>query len=319
MSDRSDLPASSRGRGAPARLLRRFVRLVAVRWVVVLYRRVDRARAFSLASDAAFWFFLGLIPLMAVAGMLAVKVTMHRSGSVVPLLTPLPGSVRAFVGRELWQVSAWSGGTVGPIAGGVFVWLASSGVHAVCDALEGVTEGRPRPWWKKRLLSIAGCVALSVGVALITALGVGLDWISQITGTADPIHDLPTLAERSVRVGLAALVSLGLVLGLYAIGIVPAKLRRMPVLPGALLTVALQFVLGFGYSAYLSRLGDGSAYLASLSTIGVTMMTLFLMATALLVGAVLNELLAVTRAVSKAQRPVAPASPGSERPDGQSQ
>jgi len=300
----------SRLRGSIARAARWVSRLRVVRWPVVLYRRVDRARTFTLAAEAAFWFFLGLIPLTAVAGMLAVKLAMHKSGTVVPLLTPLPGSVRAFVGKELWQVSAWSGGTVGPIAGGVFIWLASSGVHAVCDAMEGVTEGRPRPWWKKRLLSIVGCVALSVGVALITALGVGLDWLSQLTDPVAAVRSDPSLPERVLRVGLAALVSLGLVLGFYALGIVPAKLRRMPVLPGAALTVALQFIFGSGYRLYIGQLGDGSAYLASLSTIGVTLMTLFLMATALLVGAVLNELLGVTRAVAARHRRGAEAGAG---------
>jgi membrane protein len=310
MPDAPRPSAAARARTLAARALHRIAHLRPVRWPSVLYRFIDRSRTFGLAAEMAFWFFLGLIPLAAVVGMIAVKLTVRAQGTVLPLLTPLPGSVRAFVGQELGHVSAWSGGTVGPIAGAVFVWLASSGLHAVFDALELATQAKPRPWWKKRLLSIAGCVGLSLGVAIITALGVGLEWLTRLSGAREAIQDHPPVLGWAVRVGLAAAISLGLVAGLYRLGIPTSKARQMPTVPGVLLAVALQFLLVYGYRFYIAKLGDGSAYLASLATIGVTMMVLYLMGIALLTGAELNQLLAVTRAVKSNAARAAPPKPG---------
>jgi uncharacterized BrkB/YihY/UPF0761 family membrane protein len=65
----------------------------------------------------------------------------------------------------------------------------------------------------------------------------------------------------------------------------------MPVLPGALAAVALQFVTGLAYKAYLSELGVVGAYQAGLTAIAVTLTALYLFATALLVGIQLNVFL----------------------------
>lgn len=282
------------------------------RWAYVLYRLMDRSRAFGLAAEMAFWFFLALIPLAVVAGMAAVKLTLRSRGTLAPLLMPLPESVRVFVANELSQVSAWNGGTVGPIAGAVFVWLASSGLHAVFDALELETSTRRRPWWKKRLLAIAGCFGLSLGVAAVGVLGVGLDWFWRLARETVPmVPESERFVARAIRLGVAGLVWLGLVVALYKLGIPRISGRAMPAAPGAILAIVLQLVLGYGYGVYVARLGDGGAYLAGLAIIGVTMIGLYLMALALLAGAELNELLALTRAISRqaARRP-----PGRDAP-----
>ena len=66
----------------------------------------------------------------------------------------------------------------------------------------------------------------------------------------------------------------------------------MPILPGALLAVALEILFGFAYAFYIAKVGDGGAYLAGLAVIGVTMIGLYLFTAALLVGAVVNRKLA---------------------------
>jgi membrane protein len=173
----------------------------------------------------------------------------------------------------------------------MFVWLASGGVHAIFDALELETESEARPWWKKRLLAIATCLVLSVAVAALALLGTGLDWIRQVgAGVALDLHfGSSSGLWRAVRFlgGGATLVLLHV--GLYKIGLPRQARRRLPLWPGAILAVVLEALLGFGYGIYLSRVGTESAYQASLSVIAVTMITLWLLSTALLVGAGLNR------------------------------
>ncbi len=86
--------------------------------------------------------------------------------------------------------------------------------------------------------------------------------------------------------------------GLYWIGLPKQARRRLPLWPGALLAVLLEVALGFGYGFYLSRVGTESAYQASLSIVAVTMVTLWLLSAALLVGAGLNRQLARSRSRS---------------------
>jgi membrane protein len=252
-----------------------------------------------MAAEMAFWLFLSLVPLAAVAGLVIAKAAVS-SAEVTSLLASLPGETRELVSKQLQHVAAWNGGSVAAPAALVFVWLASGGVHAVFDVLE-VKAGTSRPWWKKRALALASCVALSVGTAIIAVLATGLSSVLAFLRGRIPIAQLESRAgmtglfDTVVRIGVGGLTALGLVAGLYLVGIPRTARKRTPVLPGALLAVALQAALGYGYIFYLSKVGVSSAYQAGLSIIGVTMFALYLLSVALLVGAELNHTIARRR------------------------
>jgi membrane protein len=175
----------------------------------------------------------------------------------------------------------------------IFVWLASSGVHAIFDALE-VQSGTARPWWRKRLLALGTCLGLSVGVALLGLLSAGLDAIQALAGRTLPAALLRAghgpVAE-TLRWLVSRLVAVGMIAALYRVGIPRNGQQRIAVLPGAILAVALQTGLGWGYKAYLATAGTGDAYQAGLAVVGVTLMTLWLFSVALLLGALLNAVL----------------------------
>src|SRR5882672_3487458 len=152
-------------------------------WLRDLYVCLDRTRTFGLAAQTAFWLFLSLIPLAAVAGLAAARISSEHWDRVNPLLRSLPVATRGLIQSELVKVSSWNGGTVSITAAIVFVWLGSSGIHALFDALE-LETGASRPWWKKRALSIATCFGLSITVAILAVLGPGLeggiDWLARL-------------------------------------------------------------------------------------------------------------------------------------------
>ncbi len=77
----------------------------------------------------------------------------------------------------------------------------------------------------------------------------------------------------------------------------------MPLVPGALLAIGLQTVLGFGYAFYVKQAGDGGAYQAGLATIGVTLMALYLFSVALLVGVEVNRTLGERRLLGERADP----------------
>jgi membrane protein len=263
-------------------------------WLKILWDGIGTTRALGLAAEMAFWLFFSLLPLAAVGGLVIARLQFERGDVVDTMLGSTPPAVRELVATQLGQVARWNGGAVAPLAAVVFVWLASSGIHAIFETLE-VQAGVARPWWKKRLLALGTCAGLSVGVALLGLLGTGLGWLFRLAGTALP-HALTSSHESglftlTVRIVLGILIAFGLVAGLYAVGTPRVAHRPFTVVPGSLLAVSMQALSGFGYGLYIHLMGTGNAYQAGLGIVGVTLMSLYLFCLALLVGAELNQAL----------------------------
>ena len=283
---------------------------VLLDWVKLVWCGMSEARTLGLAAEMSFWLFSSLLPLAAVAGLVLARLAVSRGDLAVTMLGSTPPAARELVASQLGKVAKWNGGAVGPLAAIVFVWLASSGIHAIFDALE-VQGGLARPWWKKRAIALATCVVLSVGVALLALLRTGLGWLFRLAGASLP-HALAfwqgSWFLAVVRVVFGVLIGFGLVAGLYAAGIPRVRQRYVVIVPGALLAVALQAASGLVYGLYVSVLGTGNAYQAGLGIIGVTMMSLYLFSLALLAGAELNRAIADHRHAKKSgEVPLTPA------------
>ena len=282
-----------------------------------LLRVIGRARTLGLAAEMSFWLFLSLVPLAAVAGLIAARLAMRHGPFVGGVLSSVPPDVRHMIEDQVHSVANWSAG-VAPVALVMFVWLAASGVHAVFDALE-VQSGTTRPWWKKRVLALLTCIGLSLGVAALGLLAVGLDRVEALVGRALPLgHTEASVAGGVARYASGFGIAVGMVAGLYRIGIPREARYRTYVWPGTLLAVGLIGVLGLCYRLYVSRMGTGDAYLGSLGVIGVTMTTLWLFSIALLLGTALNTVLGERRTAGSgaagSDRPPTAAPRGPPRP-----
>jgi membrane protein len=272
-------------------------------WIKCLLVRLDANRALGLGAEMAFWLFLSLLPLAAVAGVVAAKLAVGNWSVVAPLLDTLPTATRELIRNEMGRMAAWNGGQVGAGAGVMFLWLASSGVHSMFDGIEIEANAPPRPWWKKRAAALVTCVALSIGVALLAVLATGLGWLSQLVGGSALVHALlfeSSVVGRVVRLVISTAVAFGLVSGLYWIALPPPARKTMPIVPGALLATVLQIAIGFGYGFYIKKVGDSGAYQAGLASIGVTQIALYLFCVVLLVGVEVNQMLGERRAAREA-------------------
>ena len=271
---------------------------VIVDWAKLVWCGMNESRSLGLAAQMAFWLFFSLLPLAAVGGLVLARIAVAHGDLATTMLGSTPPAVRDLIAAQLGQVARWNGGAVAPVATLVFVWLASSGIHAVFDALE-VQSGVNRPWWKKRLIALATCVVLSLGIAVLALLSTGLGWLFRLAGTNLPQAVMSWQGSwliAGVKVVFGALIAFGLVVGLYTAGTPRVHDRHPAVVPGALLAVSLQAASGFGYSLYVRLVGTGNAYQAGLGIIGVTMISLYLFCLALLVGAELNQAVSDRRA-----------------------
>ena len=247
-----------------------------------IFARVSRARTTGLAAELAFWLFLAILPIAAVAGLVTARLATTNGGVNAMIFGATPPAMRDMLAKELTDVAAWNGGSVGLIAAVTFVWLASSGVQAIFDAIE-LEVGASRPWWKKRLLAISSCVILSAGVAVLGLLFGGLQSLAHLTGQELPSW-LSHAAGGALSIGGSAVVAFLLMAGLYVAGVPKSARKRIAVIPGALVAVVLEGLLGWGYSLYVQASGTGSAYTGTLAVVGVTLMSLYLLAMAILVG-----------------------------------
>ena len=278
-------------------------RLTAADAVIAIkqfFHDLQESRTFGLAAEMAFWLFLSLIPLAAIAGLVVAKVAI-TSSVANQALSSLPREMRTLINEQLALVANWNGESVGAPAVIVFFWLASGGIHSVFDLLE-IRTGCSRPWWKKRFIALGTCVGLSFGTALIGVMGMGLYRILGIFHRAMGFASVEVeigFLEMTIRIATGFLTALGLLAGLYWIGVPAAARRGKPILPGALVAVALQTLFGYGYVFYLAKMGTGSAYQAGLSIIGITLMALYLFASALLIGAEVNSTIARRRRAAK--------------------
>jgi membrane protein len=278
---------------SPHRLGRAFG--LAREWVRQMMHGMAQARTFGLAAEMSFWLFLSLVPLAAVGGLIAARfASQHVMAG--PLLASMPPEVGKLIRDQVSRVANWQGRTVAPVAVGSFVWLGASGIHAVFDALE-VQTGARRPWWKKRILAIAMCIGLSLGIGVLALLAVGLEWLEGMLGrVVSHVSGEGTTATTVVRTATGLVLAIGMVSALYRVGIPREARARVPTLPGALVAVSLIALLGSGYRVFISTMGIGDAYEGGLAVIGVTLTTLWLFSVAVLLGAQLNRLAAERRA-----------------------
>jgi membrane protein len=243
---------------------------------------MDESRTFGVAAEMAFWLFLALVPLAAVAGMLVARFGLGLD-LAHPILEAMPHAAHELIVGELAHASASVSLT--PFAGLAYVWLASSGIHAVFDGFEAQTKVR-WSWVHKRLWSLVSCVALTAA-ALVLGLG---GWASA------HFHVGPPLIPRLL---VSAIVLYLVVAWLYRVGLPVSVRTSMPLWPGTLVVAVTSLGCAVGYGAFLSIAGDGSVYLAGLAVTAVTMTLLYLLAFALLLGLVVNRTLASFRRASR--------------------
>jgi membrane protein len=268
---------------------------LAIRWLVGLYEDLDRTRTFGLAAETAFWLFLSLIPLFAAAGLVAARISTANWDRLTPILATLPSFTRALIQQELDRVARWNGGAVGITGAAVFLWLASSGLHAIFEAFEVEAVAR-RSWAKKRALALATCAGLALIVPTLAVLGPGLEHFVTMLAPGGQSFESSTLMDVG-RAALSFTIAIGYVYALYLIGIPRPGHRHLTLLPGALVAVVLQAGMSLGYAFYLSRFTEQAAYGAGLGLVAVTLMALYIFALSLLSGA------AVIRRLDSAHRP----------------
>jgi membrane protein len=276
---------------------------------VVMARAMVAHSAFESAAAVAFWFFLSLVPLLALIGFLLGLVARSRGvdALVGPLLDVVPGEAQQIVRSELQRLASGSASSLAPVSVAGFLWTASSGLHNLMDVLETVAQAKRRPWWKKRAVAL-GWVVLGLLIAFLLAwLLVEIDSVLRERahhaavqlGAALQRHtrrQLYSPHEPVIATGVLLASGVALLAGFYRTAIeLPAGVRRR-VWPGAVSAVVSWLVVSWGFGAYAVQIGNYALYYGGLAAVAVLLVWLYLTSLSLMVGAEVNAQLAARRA-----------------------
>jgi membrane protein len=266
---------------------------------------MQHTRTFGLAAESAFWLFLSLVPLAAVAGLVAARTTANNWAAFAPVISSLPISTRDLVTTELFHVSRWNGGTIGLTSALAAVWLASSGIQALFEGLE-IETGAVRSWGERRFRALVTCIGLSFVVATIAMLTTRvrdlLGWLGRHAPSLAFLSPWSAPIDHLEGFLASALLTFAYICGLYYVGVPSTARRRMPLVPGAAVAVALDVVMTSGYAFYVTQVANANSYGAGLAIIGLTLMWLYLLSVSVLTGAVFNHVLGLPEETASEKR-----------------
>lgn len=172
------------------------------------------------------------------------------------------------------------------------IWVASAGVRSTMNALNAaydVEEGRPA--WKRYLLSIAYTLGLAgtlIAAAALMTLGPGvIRWLASQVGLGGLVVTLWTW----LRLPVAAALLLAVIAVVYHVAPNVEQPFRV-ITPGALLALVAWLVTSLGFALYLSNFANYSATYGSIGAVIVLLLYFYLSASALLLGAEVNAVIA---------------------------
>lgn len=245
----------------------------AAAFVRTLVERLLAHDAPRAASAIAFDAFLSVIPLIAVAGWAISKFDSPADvvlGSVLDAAAP---PVRDLVRAELPRLVRGSA-AIPPVSALVFLWVTSSGLSAATAELAQVFGTPPPPFWRRRLVAIGWVIG---GVGSIAVLGATTLALVRLVGGA--------------RFFTTTLPPLFVVVALTLFFRTAAPRKRAVALPGAVLTLGLWVLSSYGFAFYVATLARFATLYGGLAAVAMTMLWLWLLVFAMLVGAELNAMI----------------------------
>lgn len=244
------------------------------------------------AGNLAFLGMLALLPflifLLSLSGLFGQ--TEAGRAAVDFLLASLPPRASETIAAPLRSVVEASGGGLLAASIAFALYTSVNGVEAARQAVIHASGRREHAasWWRRILADLAIVVAAALAITLATSLIVLLP---SAIATVERMFALPTEVHDyglAARYLLAPLLLLLTLIGLYKAFTPRMPGRRRRYLPGALLTVAVWFVLGEGLALYIRYLGRYDAIYGSLAGVVILMLFLFVSAAAFILGAHLN-------------------------------
>ncbi len=257
-----------------------------------LILRADEHNVTQTAGQLAYFAFLSIFPFIIFINSLISALKL--SGNVVAdvLSEIFPEEISQLIGMYIEYINGLGSG-VGVISIGVIVAIFSASKYlrslsVGINLAYGITK--KRYFLNRILFSVLLTVVLGVVIILsLMAVAIGREWIYRIIILVDvPISWLGMIsAGKWLLIFFAYLVIITLIY--YAIPL--KKMKLIKVLPGAICTVAANFLLTYGYSIYIAYFNNFSVLYGSVGAVLLLVLWLYFIGLFMIVGAEINSAL----------------------------
>jgi membrane protein len=260
-----------------------------------LWRQFQKDRVLDESAMLSFYFLLSIFPfLIFLAALLGLILqsgdTVH--GAIQNYLTKIaPGSASGLIDSTLHEIRRGSNGSALWLSLLMSLWVASSGLVAIIEALNVAYEvEESRPWWKQRLVALGltiGLVLLFAGALVVVGYGGPLsEGVSRAIGFSS---SWATIGSKLVE----WLLLLGfLLMGFNLLYIFAPNVKHHRwhwLMPGTALAVTLWLVASFGFKLYLKFFNTYNLTYGSIAAVIILLLWFYLSGIAILVGGELNS------------------------------
>ena len=267
------------------------------RFFVRLYERSFGADIFSRAAQVAFYFSFALFPLLyflvSLFGIILESSDGLRNELFSYLHQIMPLSVFELVRRTIDEIVANS--TTGKATLGLIValWSASAGVDAIRSALNSIYELKEtRNWFWNKLQSLFFTFVVTI-LAMVVLVTVFYGWelVQYSLGRLGLIITSPLIlvAIQWISTLMVMLFACEIIYNLLPDF---KRFRWIWVTYGSITAIILWIVLTSGFRLYLTYFNSYNKAYGSLGAVIIMMLWLYLTATALMIGGVINAVLA---------------------------
>ena len=267
------------------------------RFFVLLYERSFDADIFNRAAQVAFYFSFAIFPLLyflvSLFGIVLESSEGLRSELFSYLRQIMPLSVFELVRKTIDEIVANSStgkATLGLI---IALWSASAGVDAIRSALNSINNLKETRFWvRTKLESIVFTFVVTV-LTMVTLAIVFYGWQLVQIGLAglgfQVTSPLVLIAIQWASILLVMLFACEIIYNLLPDF---KTFKWIWITYGSLVAIVLWIVLTTGFRTYLSYFNTYNKAYGSLGAVIIMMLWLYLTATALMIGGVINAALA---------------------------
>lgn len=261
-----------------------------------LYERTFEAEIFDRAAQVAFYFSFAVFPLLyflvSLFGLVIESSEGLRGELFSYLKQILPSAVFDLVRKTIDEIVANSTGGKAVFGLVITLWSASAGVDTLRSALNAIYELKEtRLWPRTKLESLIITLIISLLASLVLAI-VFYGWqLFQLLLASVGLQITSPMVLVTIQWISALLVMLFACEVIYNLLPNFKKFRWTWITPGSIVAIALWLILTGGFRVYLSYFNSYNKAYGSLGAVIIMMLWLYLTATALMIGGLINSVL----------------------------
>ena len=266
------------------------------RFFTRLYERTFEADIFDRAAQVAFYFSFAVFPLLyflvSLFGLVIESSEGLRGELFSYLRQILPSAVSDLIRKTIDEVVANSTGGKATVGLVITLWSASAGVDAIRNALNAIYDLKDsRSWWRTKLQSLALTLVIAILTTVVLAIVFyGWQLVQFVLASLGLAVSSPLILVTIQWISILLIMLLACEI-IY--NLLPAfkKFRWVWITPGSIVAIILWIVLTSGFRLYLSYFNSYNKAYGSLGAVIIMMLWLYLTATALMIGGVINSVL----------------------------